>query len=79
VPNKPSKPQLRLQTWGMDKIREEKKRQYSTAVRRRGSKDKDARNRERKATKATERPCKGRQMCPRRPLEQPREGTSVLC
>jgi len=55
VPNEPSKPQLRLQTWALDKMREEKKRQDSTAVRRRGSKDKDARNRELKATKATER------------------------
>ena len=55
VPNKPYKPQLRLQTWGLDKMREEKKRQGPTAVRRQGSKDKDARNRERKATKATER------------------------
>jgi len=39
VPNKPSKPQLKLQTWGLDKILEEKKREDSTAVRRRGSKD----------------------------------------
>ena len=55
VPNKPSKPQVRLQTWGLDKIREEKKRQDSTAVRRRGSEDRDARNRELNATNATER------------------------
>ena len=55
VPNKPPKSQRRFQTWGLDKMWEEQKRQDSTAVRRRGSKDRDARNRERKATKATER------------------------
>ena len=59
MPNKPSKPLLRLNTCGLDKIREEKTRQGSTAVRRRGSKDKDARNRELKATKATERTMQG--------------------
>ena len=39
-------------------MREERKRQDSTTVRRRGNKDKKARNRERKATKATERTMK---------------------
>ena len=53
--NKPPKPQLRLQTWGLDKTRGEKRRQDATVIRSRGSTDKDARNRERQATKATER------------------------
>ncbi len=44
----PSKPRLKIQTWDLDKMRDDKKRQESTAVRRQGSKDKDARNRERK-------------------------------
>ena len=54
MPNKPSKPQRILQTCDLNKMRGEKKRQGSTAVTRR-SKDKDARNRERKSAKATDR------------------------
>lgn len=48
IPSKSSKPQLTLQTWDLDRMREEKKRQEVTAVRRQGSRDKDAKNRERK-------------------------------
>ena len=48
VPTNSSKPQLKIQTWDLDKMRDDKKRQETTAVRRQGSKDKDARNRERK-------------------------------
>jgi hypothetical protein len=43
-----TKPQLTLQTWDLDRMRGDKKRQEPTAVRRQRSKDKDARNRERK-------------------------------
>ena len=45
VSSKLSKPQLTLQTWDLDKMREEKKRQESTADRRQRSREKDARNR----------------------------------
>lgn len=48
VVTNPSKPQLKLQTWDLDKMRDEKKRQESAAARRQRSRDKDARNRERK-------------------------------
>jgi len=47
VPN-PSKPQLTLQTWDLDKMRDKKIRQEPTAARRQRSRDKDAKNKERK-------------------------------
>ena len=53
IPTKSSKPQLKLQTWDLERMREEKKRQETTAVRRQGSRDKDARNRERKGRERT--------------------------
>lgn len=44
----PSKPQLKIQTWDLDKMRDVKKREEPTAVRSQRSRDKDARNRERR-------------------------------
>jgi hypothetical protein len=55
VPTKRTKPQLTVQTWNLDRMREEKKRQESVAARRQRSRDKDARNRERNGRKTVQR------------------------